>query len=612
MKIYYIFIGIALSSLSLFAEKIEGYTQLEYLDTTGKEWFDTGLKVKGVYNIKAKLQSFALGYSPQSSRLTGFNAPRYALYGGGDKFSGSGKNFFMAVSVCWGYYLPTVLASYNNTSYVYYINDTSCKPMEYTYVREYQKVKFKIGSFKYNPDDDNLKNFTSINNFFIAAANTPGANAYPGIMRIWYFQIMDTSDGDKLLRDYIPVRRNSDGEVGLYDKVENVFYGNASGEGSVKAGPSKVEEWVVADRGLFNYSAEWTISGYSGNSTLKGVPVLLRLSPQTVEGFSYRQCLDQGKDIAFSSKEDFSDRLPYEIEEWDTKGTSLIWVKVPSVSGKTTKIYMRWGRTEPAVNLASTEVWSEYLGVWHMNNYDEEKGALDSSAYGRHAKIVSSDESVEPALPTKVPAKVGFGLQTAAKTRFEAESLHHFPEKYDDMPLYFTISIWAKKEGDYQSNEDIVGSFENLDNKTHRYGWLLEYSSSKNYQFHYGKKTKTSSGIVTASIDEWQYHTFSSDTMSAILYLQGDSVRVTQSSSVREDNSIADVGGQALGGIDKPLSILGPNCNMPGICDEVRISKTVLSADRIKADYQMMTVPDFAVCSSVFKLREPGFRIMVR
>lgn len=598
MKIYYIFIGIALSSLSLFAEKIEGYTQLEYLDTTGKEWFDTGLKTKSVYNIKAKLQSFAIGYSPKGSAM-GASAPWYALYGGGD---GSKNKVIMAAAVCWdSKYLPGVISMFNDSNYIYYWSTTPnpAIPLEYTYYHG-STVYFSYGSQKYG-NGHTRGNFTSDNNFYIAAANVPGLKTYPGIMRIWYFQIMDTSNGNKLLRDYIPVRRNSDGEVGLYDKVENVFYGNASGEGSVKAGPSKVEEWVVADSGLFNYSAEWTISGYSGNSTLKGVPVLLRLSPQTVEGFSYRQCLDQGKDIAFSSKEDFSDRLPYEIEEWDTAGESLIWVKVPSISGKTTKIYMRWGRTVPAINLASTEVWSEYLGVWHMNNYDEEKGALDSSAYGRHAKIVSAVEAIEPALPTKVPAKVGFGLQTAANTRFEAESLHHFPEKYDDMPLYFTVSIWAKKTGTYLANNDIIGCHQGVDGGRH--GWVAQYGSAneKNYCYlHYGMRATKYNYMTGVSISDWQYYTLSSDA--------GEYVRMYYNGAQKTSAPNA----KYLGGIDKPLSILGPICTMPAIGDEVRISKTVLSADRIKADYQMMTVPDFAVCSSVFKLRKPGFSIIVR
>ena len=610
MKFVMSFLGVIFTPLFAFAAKIEGYTQLEYLDTTGKEWFDTGLKVNGDYNVKAKLQAFALGYSPKDSKLLGNAAPKYAMYGGGDAVQ---EKEYASVLVCYGAnWAPGVMTRYNDYNRIDHSYDgNSCKPVKYTYSRG---TSFYLRWGAPETADSGLiwaggappiAKFVSTNNFYIAAVNTPGLDARPGVLRIWYFQIIDGANSNKLLRDYIPVRRNSDGEVGLYDTVTKEFYGNVSGEGSVKAGPLKVEEWVVDDSGLFNYSAEWTISGYSGSSTLSGVPVLLRLSPETVKGFSYRQYLSQGKNIAFSSKEDFSDRLPYEIEKWDTSGESLIWVKVPSISGKDTKIYMRWGRMEPAINLPSTEVWSDYLGVWHMNNYDEEKGAIDSSPYARHAKIVSSDGSA-PTVPTQVDGKAGFGLQTAANTRFEAASLQKFYDDsiYDDMPPYFTVSIWAKKIGTYEGYEDVIGSFGGPTGQ--RYGWVLEHGSrsTDNINFYYGKKTTASASKSggAPSIGNWNYHTITFNGRDLYIYRNGGDYTSSKS----------QLDSTGMGGIDKPLSILGPNCKMSAVGDEVRISKTVLSADRIKADYQMMTVSDFVVCTLVKTLREPGFRIMVR
>jgi len=41
---------------------------------------------------------------------------------------------------------------------------------------------------------------------------------------------------DNLIRDFIPAKRNSDGAIGLYDKVNDVFYENA-GTGEFVAGP---------------------------------------------------------------------------------------------------------------------------------------------------------------------------------------------------------------------------------------------------------------------------------------------------------------------------------------------------------------------------------------
>jgi hypothetical protein len=50
-------------------------------------------------------------------------------------------------------------------------------------------------------------------------------------MRLYYFRIYDN---DVLVRDYVPCI-NANGEAGLYDKVNNVFYGNA-GTGSFITG----------------------------------------------------------------------------------------------------------------------------------------------------------------------------------------------------------------------------------------------------------------------------------------------------------------------------------------------------------------------------------------
>ena len=44
-------------------------------------------------------------------------------------------------------------------------------------------------------------------------------------------------DNDVLVRDFIPVKRIGDGEVGMFDAVNRVFYANA-GTGEFVAGPN--------------------------------------------------------------------------------------------------------------------------------------------------------------------------------------------------------------------------------------------------------------------------------------------------------------------------------------------------------------------------------------
>ena len=47
------------------------------------------------------------------------------------------------------------------------------------------------------------------------------------------------------------------------------------------------------------YKAELTVSGYAGAEALADFPVLVRISPQTIAGFDYGQCLDGATDLSF-------------------------------------------------------------------------------------------------------------------------------------------------------------------------------------------------------------------------------------------------------------------------------------------------------------------------
>lgn len=611
MKIGGVFFGIILSSLPLLAEKIEGFTQLEYLDTTGKEWFDSGLKASGYFSVNAKLQSFAIGYSDPRNKLKEKNAIRYAMFGGGDA---EDKNVIMVCASCWNGVSPYALSYYHGEGdllsdtvkfkqNLYYESPSPGRPVVYTYKRSNDKKKVTLnwGGIDFNAAHT-YSDFVSENNFYIAAVNTGDFTARPGIMRIWYFKIIDSRD-NTVLRDYIPCRRKADGMVGLYDKVENKFYTNASEVGACMAGPIIQEEWVSSDDGKFDYQIEWTISGYKGSSALTGVPVLLKLSETSVADFSYSKCLENGADIAFSSKEDFSDRLPYEIDEWNPAGTSLIWVKVPTLSGKNTKIYMRYGRSAPAENLPSTEVWSDYLGVYHMSKYDEvTKTTPDSSAYGRHAKLVAGGNSTEPPEPQIVEGKVGKAIKTLIGSKLEAASHTSFPEKYDDMPLYFSVSIYAKKEySKFEGWEDIIAQFENYkpENTTYRYGWGFEGKDAATKCGLYFGRMGSKSLLVDANEKNWQYRVMSADGYAVEAYLNG-SLQASAKTNA-DDKGTDGVGGVGMGGVDKPVFI--STGNMAQISDEVRFSRTDLSADRIKADYEMITSSSFVVGSPAISFK---------
>lgn len=107
------------------------------------------------------------------------------------------------------------------------------------------------------------------------------------------------------------------------------------------------------------------LNGYRGSAPIENFPVLVRLSRE-LNDFKYSKCrIANGGDLRFSDAA--GNLLPSEVDTWDPNGTSLVWVKVPSLS-KGTTIKAFYGCANPPAVTAS-EVWSNgYLGVWHLGD----------------------------------------------------------------------------------------------------------------------------------------------------------------------------------------------------------------------------------------------------
>ena len=126
----------------------------------------------------------------------------------------------------------------------------------------------------------------------------------------------------------------------------------------------------------FDYGAKFTVSGYAaGKPALSGFPVLVRIQNGSPSGFSYDdlQSKSTGADIAFVDMS--GNGLPFEIDTWNPSGTSLIWVRLPSMTNGT-EFVMCWGSTSSGKTVCPDNPWSNYTGVWHMG----ETGTPSSSS----------------------------------------------------------------------------------------------------------------------------------------------------------------------------------------------------------------------------------------
>ena len=196
----------------------------------------------------------------------------------------------------------------------------------------------------------------------------------------------------------------------------SLFVGNQFESGS-RVFPGKIDEvrvsnvsrsddWVVATHdtvvsdefAVFEVPNDWTqyahkfsiaFPGVTEDATLENFPVLVKVAEydqstgEGIPGFSYADCAKAGGgDLRFTDGNGTMP-LPCEVEVWNTNGTSLIWVKVPTlVKGTRITAYYGWNLA-PAVN--STEVWdANYLAVWHMNEPEGTFTQLDSTSNGKH------------------------------------------------------------------------------------------------------------------------------------------------------------------------------------------------------------------------------------
>ena len=183
------------------------------------------------------------------------------------------------------------------------------------------------------------------------------------------------------------------------------------------------------DMRQFSKAVTFVASGYDGMSTLENFPVLVRLS-EGIKGFSYADIGDTTNsayaNLRFVNANHAN--LDYEIEIWDTNGTSFVWVSLPSLSGKDTAFSACWspqtGYTLPDVHPTNVWISAGYVGVWHLNdivkNYANAYKDYNDQLWGH----VFPDSTGRGANATKGTT----GWNTSLMNVPNDNSGYHFPE----------------------------------------------------------------------------------------------------------------------------------------------------------------------------------------
>jgi len=145
----------------------------------------------------------------------------------------------------------------------------------------------------------------------------------------------------------------------------------ASNSTAMSWGSATISPWFTTpllNLRFWGYSAPVRFSGYNQAETLTNFPVLVVLSNNCFQGFSYHQFQSGSNDLAFTADAAGLTNLNYEIESWNPNGVSYVWVQVPALTINTS-IEAWWGCAGQGVSAWTTNAstWSNgYLGVWHM------------------------------------------------------------------------------------------------------------------------------------------------------------------------------------------------------------------------------------------------------
>jgi hypothetical protein len=312
-----------------------------------------------------------------------------------------------------------------------------------------------------------------------------------------------------------------------------------------------------------------------------GVPALVRLKEEAnggIVGFDYDDfTLAKGGDMMFVDSN--GNPLPHEVDTWDTTGESLVWVKLPSTAAST-KITMYYGKGTTST-ASSTDVWSNYVGVWHLN--EASGNAQDSTGHGLVAAPFGANASADS---VGTACKVGNGRQMAT-AKGNKSYLAVVDNALLDCGDSLTFSGWFKATGTFSSYSMRYVSRKSAYNASN--GWEVEaqYSNSADNSATTvtarGAGSDNNNATVPDVRDNWLHLTLVYDVKNLTYYVNGASQTQRTMTAASSDNDLA----LAFG--NNPS---GEESNWVGFMDELRLSADPVSAEYAVAEYKAMNTAE--------------------
>ena len=190
----------------------DGYTQLQYIESHGTEYIDTGFKPNQNTRVVADVGKPTSGYDTSDDSQS--------LFGARTAPNDNAYNFFMRSD------------STGNPSLDDYGTTRQNTETQFTYDRATIDKNKNVTSINSTTYTHTEQTFACLYTLYIFACNSSDVAGFMCTARFYSMRIYSSSEdgNDLLIRNFIPVK-NPDGEYGLYDLVDGKFYSN-SGTGA--------------------------------------------------------------------------------------------------------------------------------------------------------------------------------------------------------------------------------------------------------------------------------------------------------------------------------------------------------------------------------------------
>ena len=366
----------------------------------------------------------------------------------------------------------------------------------------------------------------------------------------------------------------------------------------------------------FAHAIKLQVNGYTGSETLANFPVLVRVSESGIPGFRFADMSAKntngkalGYDLAFFAEN--GTRLEIDKDTWDidktvgTTGEMLVWVKLPTMT-QGTKFYMCYNVADGVMVTNDTNPWSEYVGVWHLNETN------NASAYGTYPNSTATAGIDGQKARRSIANESGVIGKSVRIAKKEANWMNangnqilyggvFVRDSGDNAPLdlgsSFTISGWFKYDDTKMYRYDKVffkrTRAQNDTGETGSFAIQMNSWDSKSGKVSIRGSGNESSGdtdLKPIMFNKWAYIAFSYNGANnkCTVYTNGfECSKVTFSAIV--DNNQPLCFGNNVAGIGDGV---GENA-WNGWIDEVRLSAGPASPDWVKAEYDTVNNVSF-------------------